>query len=67
MTSPTRQFHARMQAAAKAFKMAGGRDPYVRVSGDVIEVFEKPANLSDGEDGARAQAKIDLALGAPRS
>lgn len=58
-----RQFHARLNAAAKAFKLAGGKHPRVKVSGDTIEIVEAPPNSTDDDESAIAQAKIDARLG----
>jgi len=62
-----RQFHARMQAAAKAFRAAGGRHPFVRVEGETIEITERPPNSTTSEEAGNNQARIDESLGVRRS
>ena len=62
-----RQFHARMQAAAKAFRAAGGQHPFVRVSGETIEITERPPNSTNCEEAANNQARIEEGLGVRRS
>lgn len=62
-----RQFHARLNAAAKAFKLAGGKHPRVKVSGDTIEIIEAPPNSTDSDQSAIDHALIVDRLGASRS
>jgi len=62
-----REFHARMKAAATAFRLAGGRNPLVRVAGETIEIVEAPLNSTDSEEAARTQALIDGSLGSQKS
>lgn len=59
----TRAFHARMRAAAEAFRLAGGRNPRVRVEGEVIEIIEAGVNSTDSDEAARTQAKFRASLG----
>lgn len=58
-----RQFHARMNAAAKAFRLAGGKNPRVRIDGETIEIVEAPVNSTDGDKAARTQSRIEERLG----
>jgi hypothetical protein len=56
-----------MNAAVRAFKLAGGKHPCVRVSGDTIEVFEKDPNSTNETKSARTHAKIEEQLGSSGS
>lgn len=58
-----RQFAARVNAAAKAFKAAGGQHPFVRITGDTIEIVERPPGSTDEGKPARNQGRIDQFLG----
>lgn len=62
-----REFHARMKAAATAFRLAGGRNPLVRVEGETIEIIEAPPNSTESDEGARTQALMDERLGGSKS
>lgn len=61
-----RQFSARMNAVAKAFRAAGGKHPFVRVEGEKIEIIERPPNSTDSDEAANTQALIDMRLGGNR-
>lgn len=65
MNLSARQFLARVNAATKAFKAAGGQHPCVRIKGDEIEIRERPPNLADDDKSARNQSRIDEHLGGP--
>lgn len=60
-----RELHARMKAAATAFKLAGGRNPRVTIDGERVEIVE--ANSTNSDEAARNQALIDQRLGDGRS
>lgn len=52
-----------MQAAAAAFKAAGGKHPRVRVEGETIEIVEAPPNSTDSDEAAKTQALFKQRLG----
>jgi hypothetical protein len=58
-----RLFHARMRAAAEAFKAAGGKHPRIRVEGETIEIVEAPPNSTESDEAARTQALFNKRLG----
>lgn len=61
-----RQFSAKLNAVAKAFRLAGGKHPFVRVDGEKIEIIERPPNSTDSDEAAKTQALIDERLGGCR-
>lgn len=62
-----RQFAARLNAAAKAFKAAGGTHPFVRIDGDRIEIVERPPGSTDEDRPAKNQSLLDARLGGKKS
>lgn len=62
-----RTFRARMADAVRGFLEAGGKHPFVRVDGDVIEIYERPPSSTDLDKQARNQSRITEGLGGRRS